>query len=121
MQTKSFRVACDEILFKQPESSHLGDCPICFLPMPLDTRKCVMMTCCSKMICGGCHHASFLHDRGATIQHRCQFCRILLDDDFEDRKIYFRDEELDRLKRVEACDPVAMRELGTKLAIEGGS
>eukprot|EP00985_Skeletonema_marinoi_P030096 scaffold30504_cov80-Skeletonema_marinoi.AAC.1 len=23
----------DEILFKQPESSDLGDCPICFLPL----------------------------------------------------------------------------------------
>ena len=22
----------DEILFRQPESSHYGDCPICFLP-----------------------------------------------------------------------------------------
>ena len=26
----------DELLFKQPESSYLGDCSICFLPMPLD-------------------------------------------------------------------------------------
>eukprot|EP00984_Skeletonema_dohrnii_P018776 scaffold8854_cov97-Skeletonema_dohrnii-CCMP3373.AAC.1 len=26
----------DEILFRQPESTHLGDCPICLLPMPLE-------------------------------------------------------------------------------------
>ncbi len=26
----------DELLFKQPESTHLGDCPICCLPLPLD-------------------------------------------------------------------------------------
>eukprot|EP00984_Skeletonema_dohrnii_P025341 scaffold14465_cov77-Skeletonema_dohrnii-CCMP3373.AAC.3 len=26
----------DELLFAQPESSHLGDCPICFLPLALD-------------------------------------------------------------------------------------
>ena len=25
----------DELLFKQPESSHHGDCPICCLPLPL--------------------------------------------------------------------------------------
>ena len=29
----------DEILFKQPESSHLGDCPICCLPTPIDDKK----------------------------------------------------------------------------------
>ena len=29
----------DELLFKQPESSYSGDCPICFLPHPLDDRS----------------------------------------------------------------------------------
>jgi hypothetical protein len=29
----------DEILFKQPENTHLGDCPICFLPLSLDLEK----------------------------------------------------------------------------------
>eukprot|EP00985_Skeletonema_marinoi_P006559 scaffold2836_cov95-Skeletonema_marinoi.AAC.5 len=29
----------DELLFKQPDSRHLGDCPICCLPMPLDVRN----------------------------------------------------------------------------------
>ena len=29
----------DEILFKQPESSHLGDCPICCLPLPIDIKN----------------------------------------------------------------------------------
>jgi hypothetical protein len=29
----------DEILFKQPESNHCGDCPICRLPQPLDPKK----------------------------------------------------------------------------------
>ena len=32
----------DEILFKQPESSHHGDCPICFLPLPIDPTKSTM-------------------------------------------------------------------------------
>ena len=26
----------DELLFKQPESNHLGDCPICCLPLAID-------------------------------------------------------------------------------------
>eukprot|EP00984_Skeletonema_dohrnii_P027221 scaffold16716_cov146-Skeletonema_dohrnii-CCMP3373.AAC.12 len=38
----------DELLFKQPESSHLGDCPICCLPMPLNATKYRLMACCSK-------------------------------------------------------------------------
>ena len=45
----------DEILFKQPESTHEGDCPICCLPLPpLDHQKSPMYACCSKWICIGC-------------------------------------------------------------------
>jgi len=29
----------DELLFKQPESSHFGDCPICMLPLPLEKEN----------------------------------------------------------------------------------
>ena len=32
----------DEILFTQPEISYPGDCPICFLPLPLDEDKYAM-------------------------------------------------------------------------------
>eukprot|EP00984_Skeletonema_dohrnii_P031732 scaffold24629_cov71-Skeletonema_dohrnii-CCMP3373.AAC.3 len=38
----------EEILFNQPEGSHLGDCPICLLPLPLDCRKSRIMSCCYK-------------------------------------------------------------------------
>eukprot|EP00984_Skeletonema_dohrnii_P016043 scaffold7040_cov100-Skeletonema_dohrnii-CCMP3373.AAC.2 len=48
----------DEILFKQPESTHLGDCPICCIPLPLDLGKSSMMSCCSKVICKGCNYAN---------------------------------------------------------------
>src|SRR6056300_1313454 len=41
----------DKQLFTQPDGSHLGECPICFLPMPLDVRKSILNTCCSKFIC----------------------------------------------------------------------
>lgn len=43
----------DEILSKQPESSHLGDCPICLLTLYLDYDDSTMMSCCSKVICEG--------------------------------------------------------------------
>ena len=42
--------ARDELLFKQPESTHLGDCPICMLPMPICKSKCSMQDCCSTLI-----------------------------------------------------------------------
>src|SRR6056300_1491867 len=28
----------DDNLFKEPDESHLGDCPICFLPLPIKTE-----------------------------------------------------------------------------------
>eukprot|EP00984_Skeletonema_dohrnii_P009890 scaffold3803_cov95-Skeletonema_dohrnii-CCMP3373.AAC.2 len=47
----------DKILFKQPERSHHGDCPICMLPFQLDAMKASVTTCCSKKICIGCNYA----------------------------------------------------------------
>jgi len=44
----------EELLFKQPETSHLGDCPICFLPLSLDENKSSLSSCCCVLICGGC-------------------------------------------------------------------
>ena len=41
----------DEILFKQPERSHLGDCPICCLPLPIGKGKTCITICCNKYIC----------------------------------------------------------------------
>ena len=39
---KRVAVLLDEILFKQPECSYLGDCPICCLPLPIDMTKSSM-------------------------------------------------------------------------------
>ena len=44
----------DKKLFTQPDETHLGECPLCFLPMPLDPKKSAFWTCCSKYICMGC-------------------------------------------------------------------
>jgi hypothetical protein len=41
----------DEILFTQPESTHEGYCPICFVPLSLDPKYSSVMTCCSNLIC----------------------------------------------------------------------
>jgi tetratricopeptide (TPR) repeat protein len=102
----------DEILFKQPESSHLGDCPICFLPLSLDLNKSCMMECCSKIICVGCHDANIIREREQKIEHKCPFCR---------HPRPKSEEEVDRniKKRVEANDPVALREEGKTRDKEG--
>eukprot|EP00984_Skeletonema_dohrnii_P017433 scaffold7925_cov81-Skeletonema_dohrnii-CCMP3373.AAC.1 len=97
----------DELLFKQPESTDLGDCPICCLPMPLELSKANMHICCSKMICNGCHHANMIREIEGKIEQSCPFCR---------KPTVATDEERDnyKMKRVKAKDPVAMVGEGLK-------
>eukprot|EP00577_Skeletonema_sp_RCC1716_P026311 CAMPEP_0113398852 /NCGR_PEP_ID=MMETSP0013_2-20120614/15205_1 /TAXON_ID=2843 ORGANISM="Skeletonema costatum, Strain 1716" /NCGR_SAMPLE_ID=MMETSP0013_2 /ASSEMBLY_ACC=CAM_ASM_000158 /LENGTH=162 /DNA_ID=CAMNT_0000283671 /DNA_START=60 /DNA_END=545 /DNA_ORIENTATION=- /assembly_acc=CAM_ASM_000158 len=91
----------DEILFKQPESSHEGDCPICCLPISLDIDKSTMMTCCSKKICDGCVYSYEVRIFEQKLERTCPFCRQL--------KPKTKDEvEMNVMKRVKANDPVAM-------------
>ena len=96
----------DAILFSQPESSHMGDCPICCLPMPLD-YKSILYTCCSKLICRGCSQANKLCQRRENMQQTCPFCR---------KSAPETREESDRnlMKRIEANDPAAIRQKGYK-------
>mmetsp|Transcript_30410 Transcript_30410/g.51705 ORF Transcript_30410/g.51705 Transcript_30410/m.51705 type:complete len:297 (-) Transcript_30410:174-1064(-) len=99
----------DEILFKQPESSHHGDCPICFLPLSLDNDKSSVMSCCSKIICDGCNEMRELEGK---IQPKCPFCRHSPPkSQAEARK--------NNMKRVEANDPVAMCQMGRRRYSEG--
>ena len=96
----------DELLFKQPESTHLGDCPICSVPLPLDNLKINMYHCCSKVICRGCAHANEIREAETRQQHHiCPFCREI---------IAKTDEEFDKqiMKRVEANNPDAMCQQG---------
>ena len=93
----------DEILFKQPESSHFGECPICCLPLPLDEGKSIMMACCSKMICNGCDYASVIR----KIDDKCPFCRHPTPENEEET-------DKDLMRRVEANDTVAVRNMGFK-------
>ncbi len=97
----------DELLFKQPEGNHLGDCPICCLPMPFDIWKSTSMGCCSKTICNGCAYFNGGREMEASLVPSCPFCR---------KAISETDVEADkrRMKRVEANDPVAIYEKGAE-------
>ena len=101
----------DEILFKQPESTDLGDCPICLLPIPIDnspdrvSHAFATYRCCSKIVCNGCSHANLLRAEEAGLERTCPFCR-------HPRHKTEAEENLLKMKRVEANDPVALDEEG---------
>jgi hypothetical protein len=102
----------DEVLFKQPESSHLGDCPICCLPLSLDGKKYVVMECCYKLICNGCHYANVMRELEGKLQHKCPFCRH---PSLATEEVRF----LMNVKRAEANDPAAIFQMGVKCLKEG--
>ena len=92
----------DEILFKQPEGTCYGDCPICMVPLgSLELTKFSVMGCCSKFICKGCFYAKEKSELEARLLPACPFCREPMPDTEEE--IYKR-----RTKRLEANDPVAI-------------
>ncbi len=99
----------DEILFKQSEGTHLGDCPICCLPLPTEDGKLSLYPCCGKLICDGCANADSVR------QHRenetCPFCR---------HPVPKTNEEADQIvmKRVEANDPKAIRKMGARYFVK---
>ena len=98
----------DEILFRQPESTHLGDCPICFLPLSPEGKKSMFYTCCCKMICNGCIYANIMSNKNDEVKAKsCVFCRTPMPNDEEEtiRQL---------MKRIEANDPAAMRAMGAK-------
>eukprot|EP00985_Skeletonema_marinoi_P006557 scaffold2836_cov95-Skeletonema_marinoi.AAC.3 len=97
----------DELLFKQPESSHLGDCPICCLPMPLELSKSTMNQCCSKVVCNGCVHANQMREIEGKLENKCPFCRTPIPDTND--KGYKM-----MMKRIEANDPEVIRLWGAQ-------
>ena len=102
----------DELLFKQPESSHLGDCPICCLPLPVDPKKSELMPCCCKRICDGCDLANTTREAEGRHEHRCPFCRKVAPETVEEYSKLF-------MKRTEANDPVAICYVGKVKYHEG--
>jgi len=102
----------DEILFKQPESNHLGDCPICFLPLPIGPKKSTLMVCCSTIVCGGCCHANLTREIEESLFPSCPFCRHPPPESQEEVMKNI-------MKRVEANDPVALWKMGRERYEEG--
>ena len=101
----------DELLFKQPESSHLGDCPICCLPQPLYLAK-PLNTCCSKVICLGCNYTNQIRELKEKLMHSCPFCRSLLPRTLAETRHNV-------MKRAEVNDPGALRDMGLRCYHEG--
>ncbi len=102
----------DRDLFRMPDESHLGECPICCLPVPIDERKSALMTCCSKYICRGCNFANKKREFLAGLEPRCIFCREPLPKS---------DEECNKrlMARIKKNDPVALCQLGMERDQEG--
>ncbi len=97
----------DRKLFRKPDVSHEGECPICFLPMPLDPTKTAFYSCCSQMICIGCDYANWK----SSGRNRCPFCRESTVNNEEHRKRM--------MKRMKANDPAALCQMGTARYKEG--
>jgi len=95
----------DKHLFTQPDGIHRGECPICFLPLPLDAAKTTFASCCGKLICDGCcyaHCMSNLHDEVKA--SACLFCRSGSDEECDKRT----------KERIEANDPAVLQFVGSE-------
>jgi hypothetical protein len=105
---KQKAVLHDKELFTQPDGSHLGECPICCLPLPLDISKSVMMPCCSKWICDGCQYANLMREIEGGLEHRCVYCR-------EPAPKSQEESEKNIMKRIKKYnDPAAMAYMGKR-------
>jgi len=93
----------DDQLFKQPESNDRGDCPICCLPLPIQTLA--LSSCCGTVVCEGCSYAYLLRKRGVNIEPTCPFCRHPVPETEEEIK-------KNLMKRVEANDHNALNKMG---------
>ncbi len=107
-QRRAAELHDDDDLFKQPDGAHLGECPICFLPMPLATKKYSFYPCCSTYICKGCIYANYISNKHDMMKaFSCPFCRTPASDEAENKKRL--------MKRIKANDPAALSVMGAKL------
>jgi tetratricopeptide (TPR) repeat protein len=102
----------DDRLFTQPDSSHLGECPLCCLPLSLKMTESTLYTCCSKIICHGCQYANSLRELEKGLDHKCPFCR---EPDAKTRE----ESEQRSMERIKANDPVAICGFGKQRFHEG--
>ena len=97
----------DDVLFKQPESSYLGDCPICLIPLALNEGAWKVYGCCSKTVCNGCNFINQRREYEQKLEHACPFCRHLLPkSNAEDKRNIKR--------RINANDPLALCNSGAQ-------
>jgi len=82
------------------------------LPLQLDTDKSMMMGCCSKMICNGCDYANKMREFAENLRHKCPFCRDPIPNSEAKAEAKF-------IQRVEANDPLAIREMGVRQYNDG--
>ena len=97
----------EDRLFRQPDESHLGECPLCCLPLPLDPKKYGTFSCCCKRICGGCSYANHQREIEQGLEQRCPFCREPMPKTDEDH-------QKNLAKRVKTDDPIALLKMGVK-------
>ena len=101
----------DDTLFSQPESTHLGECPLCFLPLHIDQQKSLFHTCCREIICMGCVVANYRSNKNDRMKVlRCPFCREVANDKENDKRV---------MKRIKAKDPAALSYMGHNRFSEG--
>ena len=98
----------DKELFEQPDGTHLGECPICFIPMSLDPKKSTFCSGCCKLVCNGCEYANDMSNGNTN----CPFCREPGVDGEEenDKRV---------MERVKVNDPHALRQMGSRRNDEG--
>mmetsp|Transcript_38393 Transcript_38393/g.86442 ORF Transcript_38393/g.86442 Transcript_38393/m.86442 type:complete len:188 (-) Transcript_38393:480-1043(-) len=80
------------------------ECPLCSLPLPLDSDQSSSNPCCLKLICNGCLLAAM---KRSSNMGKCPFCRTPASDN--DQQIIAMMQ-----KRVDAGDPKAMLNLGNQ-------
>ena len=97
----------DEELFKQPTrlGPH-GDCPICFIRLPMHSSGGAYQPCCGKVVCNGCFYSPVYDNQGNEVDNKkCPFCRT------PRAKSTAEAIEMSN-KRVKAGDPIAIQSLG---------
>ena len=99
----------DELLFKQPECSNYGDCPICCLPMELDPKLSTLRSCCGQLLCVGCSQAGMMQEILGRGQYdcKCPFCR-------EINPKSSKEIDMRLMKRAESSDPISLVEIGKR-------
>ena len=100
----------DDILFKQPDSSHTGVCPICLIPLATDGSDYSLSACCSQCICDGCGYANQKREFEARLDPKCPFCRHPVPTSQTEGKNVFWKRLIDRVKMD---DPVTIGEIGS--------